>query len=141
MKVPAGISPEGSWAGLSTSGMAKRPELNAHHHHHRRPKTHPSRVSLRASFPIHELTVLSNFDDTSNILSMSSNLFGGTADEWISQAEAARIRGVSRQAIADLVKRRRLETLKIGGRLLVRRADIEQFSAQPSGRPSRRHRK
>jgi excisionase family DNA binding protein len=56
------------------------------------------------------------------------------ADEWISQAEAARIRGVSRQAIGRLAKRERLETLKIGGRLLVRRKDIEQFKAQLAGR-------
>jgi excisionase family DNA binding protein len=55
-------------------------------------------------------------------------------DEWISQAEAARIRCVSRQAIAELVKRQRLETLRIGGRLLVRRKEIEQFSAQQPGR-------
>jgi excisionase family DNA binding protein len=54
--------------------------------------------------------------------------------EWIPQAEAARIRGVSRQAIAELVKRQRLETLRIGGRLLVRRKEIEQFKAQPKGR-------
>jgi excisionase family DNA binding protein len=65
---------------------------------------------------------------------MSRHLSDGAADEWISQAEAARIRGVSRQAIAELVKRQRLETLSIGGRLLVRRKQIEQFKAQPVGR-------
>jgi excisionase family DNA binding protein len=65
---------------------------------------------------------------------MSRHFSEGAPDEWISQAEAARIRGVSRQAIAELVKRHRLETLKIGGRLLVRRKDIEQFTAQPVGR-------
>jgi excisionase family DNA binding protein len=66
---------------------------------------------------------------------MSSNFSGNETVEWISQAEAARMRGVSRQAIADLVKRQRLPTLKIGGRLLVRRKDIEQFVAKPAGRP------
>jgi len=64
---------------------------------------------------------------------MSINL-AEHADEWISQSEAARIRGVSRQAIALLLKRQRLQTLKIGGRLLVRRSDVEQFSAQSPGR-------
>ncbi|MGA3027197.1 MAG: helix-turn-helix domain-containing protein [Bryobacteraceae bacterium] len=56
-------------------------------------------------------------------------------DEWISQAEAARLRGVSRQAIALLVKKGRLSVLKIGGRLLVRRKDVEEFSPEPAGRP------
>jgi len=37
------------------------------------------------------------------------------AGQWISQAEAAKLRGVSRQAIAQLVKRGRFETLLIGG--------------------------
>lgn len=78
--------------------------------------------------------VLSRFNDTRNILSMSSNLIEDDADEWISQAEAARLRGVSRQAIADLVKRKRLATLEIGGRLLVRRKEIEQFKANLAGR-------
>jgi excisionase family DNA binding protein len=64
---------------------------------------------------------------------MSINLSGGSPDDWISQAEAARMRGVSRQAIASLIKHQRLETLKIGGRLLVRRQDIEQFSPQKAG--------
>jgi excisionase family DNA binding protein len=65
---------------------------------------------------------------------MSRPLLGGSADDWISQAEAARIRGVSRQAIAELVKRQRVETLRIGGRLLVRRKEIEQFKEQQAGR-------
>jgi excisionase family DNA binding protein len=64
--------------------------------------------------------------------------FPELADEWISQAEAARIRGVSRQAIGRLLKRQRLQTLKIGGRLLVRRSDVERFSAQSPGRPPKR---
>jgi excisionase family DNA binding protein len=66
---------------------------------------------------------------------MSTSFSEGTAAEWISQAEAARIRGVSRQAIRRLIERHRLETLHIGGRLLVRRKDVEQFTAQPGGRP------
>lgn len=67
---------------------------------------------------------------------MSSNSVGFShplADEWISQAEAARIRGVSRQAIAHLVKRKRLKTLEIAGRSLVLRRDIENFTVQQSG--------
>jgi excisionase family DNA binding protein len=67
---------------------------------------------------------------------MSTNFNEAIADEWISQAEAARIRNVSRQAIGRLIKRKRLQTLKIGGRMLVRRRDIEQFKAEPAGRPA-----
>jgi excisionase family DNA binding protein len=65
---------------------------------------------------------------------MSTNLTEATAEEWISQAEAARIRGVSRQAIGRLIKRKRLHTLKIGGRMLVRRKDVEDFRAEQAGR-------
>jgi len=65
---------------------------------------------------------------------MSTNFSENTADEWISQAEAARIRGVSRQSVARLIKRQRVATLKIGGRLLVRRQDIERFAPQRAGR-------
>jgi len=68
---------------------------------------------------------------------MSTYFSEGTAEEWISQAEAARIRGVSRQAIGRLIKRERLQTLKIGGRMLVRRKDVEDFRAEPAGRPSK----
>jgi excisionase family DNA binding protein len=64
---------------------------------------------------------------------MSSNFYDPS--EWISQSEAARIRGVSRQAVALLVKRGRLAVLKIGGRFLVRRKDVETFVPEPAGRP------
>lgn len=56
-------------------------------------------------------------------------------DEWISQAEAARIRGVSRQAITKLVAKGRLRSVEIGGRVLVRREDVERFEPLPAGRP------
>jgi predicted DNA-binding protein (UPF0251 family) len=55
--------------------------------------------------------------------------------EWISQAEAARLRGVSRQAIANLIKKERLEILDVGGRKLVRRKDILSFERLQAGRP------
>lgn len=54
---------------------------------------------------------------------------------WISQAAAAQMRGISRQAIADLVARKRLRTLEIGGKILVHRADIEKFTPKPPGPP------
>lgn len=57
------------------------------------------------------------------------------AEDWISQADAARIRGVSRQAIAKLVRTKRLRTMEIGGHVLIRREDILDFHRKKAGRP------
>lgn len=58
---------------------------------------------------------------------------------YVSQAEAARIRGVSPQAIADLIRRRRLTTVRVAGRILVLRSEVEAFVAQPkTGRPAKK---
>ncbi|MGA8742253.1 MAG: helix-turn-helix domain-containing protein [Terracidiphilus sp.] len=60
-------------------------------------------------------------------------------DSYISQADAARIRGVSKQAIADLIKRGRLSKITVAGRTLVVRAEVEAFVAQPKlGRPPKK---
>jgi excisionase family DNA binding protein len=56
--------------------------------------------------------------------------------EWITKAEAARIRGVTRQAIAKLVRKGRLTTLEIAGHTLVKRADVESYKPEPGGRPA-----
>ncbi len=55
--------------------------------------------------------------------------------EWISQSEAARIRGVSRQAIHKLVKKGRISTLEIAGYVLVNRIELESFEPKDPGRP------
>jgi excisionase family DNA binding protein len=55
----------------------------------------------------------------------------------MSQADAARLRGVSRQAIARLVKNGRLNTLEIAGKVLVKRSEIEAFVPRQAGRPAR----
>jgi len=68
---------------------------------------------------------------------MSTYFLQENADEWISQSEAARIRGVTRQAIARLVKRGRVGILEIGGRVLVSRRDIETFTSKQPGRRSK----
>lgn len=57
--------------------------------------------------------------------------------DWISQAEAARLRGVTRQAIAKLVKKGRLRSLEVGGRLFVDRAEVENLVPRRAGRPGR----
>jgi excisionase family DNA binding protein len=59
-------------------------------------------------------------------------------DDWISQVEAARIRGVSKQAIAKLIARKRMSAREIGGRMLVRRSEVEAFVPMPIGRPRKK---
>ena len=59
-----------------------------------------------------------------------------TVEKYISQAEAARIRGVSQQAIANLIKRNRLFAVNVAGSTLVLRSEVEAFVTQPKrGRP------
>lgn len=55
------------------------------------------------------------------------------ASQWISQAEAAKLRGVSRQAIARLVRKGRFKILSIGGKTLLRRSEVEEFRPKPPG--------
>jgi excisionase family DNA binding protein len=72
-----------------------------------------------------------------NGLTMSTHLFGGdsASADWISQAEAARIRGVSRQAIARLIKKGRFQILRIGGKVLVKRSEVKSYEPEQPGRP------
>jgi excisionase family DNA binding protein len=73
-----------------------------------------------------------------NLRRGDENIFDISA--WISQSEAARLRGVTRAAISALVKRNRLKTLKIGGKNLLNRADIENYEPQPRGpKPKEKH--
>ena len=75
-----------------------------------------------------------------NLRRGDENIFDISA--WISQSEAARLRGVTRAAISALVKRDRLKTLKIGGKNLLNRADIENYQPQPRGpKPKKEKRK
>lgn len=53
---------------------------------------------------------------------------------WITQAEAARIRGVSRQSINKLVKAGRLNTFTVGGSIFVDSKQIAHFQPSPKGR-------
>ena len=59
------------------------------------------------------------------------------AGEWITKAEAARVRVVTRQAIAKLVGKGKLATLEIAGHTLVKRVDVEAYKPEPGGRPAR----
>ncbi len=55
--------------------------------------------------------------------------------DLISQAEAARLRGVTRAAIQDLVRRGRIRSVSVGGRALVYRSEIVSYEKGEAGRP------
>jgi predicted DNA-binding protein (UPF0251 family) len=57
--------------------------------------------------------------------------------DWITQSEASRLRGVSRQAINKLVKAGKVRTLLMAGVLLVHKQDIKEFEAAKPGRPKK----
>ena len=80
--------------------------------------------------------ICKQFIVSNNTLS-TSTYYSSAIDptEWISQAEASRLRGVTRQAIAKLVSNGRLRSLEVGGRALVSRVDVLAFEPNPAGRP------
>jgi excisionase family DNA binding protein len=55
--------------------------------------------------------------------------------DLISQAEAARMRKVTRAAISDLIKRGKIRSITVGGRALVYRSEIVNFERGVAGRP------
>jgi hypothetical protein len=55
--------------------------------------------------------------------------------DLITQSEAARLRGVSPEAIADLIRRKRLASYEVAGRAHVRRSEILKFKPEKGGRP------
>jgi hypothetical protein len=57
------------------------------------------------------------------------------ASELVSQQEAAKIRGVSIQAIHRLIKRGRFNTVEISGRQYLLRKEVKAFEPLPVGRP------
>jgi len=57
------------------------------------------------------------------------------AGDWISQSQAARIRGVSQEAIAHLIKKGRFRVLRIAGKVLLNRLEVEKYKTKPTGRP------
>ena len=70
---------------------------------------------------------------------MSTNFFDDikNIEDWVSLAEAARIRNVSRQAISKLVKKGKLKSMVIGGHVLVSKKQVINFKPQKSGRPKK----
>lgn len=70
---------------------------------------------------------------------MSTNFSDDVPEEteWLSQSEAARVQGVSRQAIHKLVRSGRIRSMRLGGHVLVHRQDVEKFRPKSPGRPPR----
>jgi len=56
-------------------------------------------------------------------------------DDLITQAEAARIRNVSREAIYGLVARKKLQVVEIGGQKFVSKREVENYTPEIGGRP------
>lgn len=65
---------------------------------------------------------------------MNVNQFIEDLSDLITQSDAARLRGCSRQAIANLVDKGRLTTFEVAGIKLVSRKEILSFEALPPGR-------
>ncbi len=59
--------------------------------------------------------------------------------QWISQAEAARLRGVTRQAISKLIRKQKLNILEVGGHVLVNRQEVIGYEGESAGRPKSKH--
>lgn len=56
--------------------------------------------------------------------------------DLVTQAEAARIRGVSREAIYGLVARGKLAPVEIGGQKFLKRSEVESYKPEVGGRPA-----
>jgi hypothetical protein len=54
-------------------------------------------------------------------------------EELISQADAAKLRGVSRASISELIARGRLVPVTVAGRKLLRRSDVLNFQEEKRG--------
>jgi hypothetical protein len=55
--------------------------------------------------------------------------------DLITRTQAAELRGVSRAAIGDLIKRGRLHPIDIAGRAFLSRHEVESFEPELGGRP------
>ncbi len=62
-------------------------------------------------------------------------------EDLITPAEAAKLRGVSNQAIVDLLRRGRLTRVEVGGRPFVSRKEVVSFRAVRKGWPKGKKRR
>jgi hypothetical protein len=68
---------------------------------------------------------------------LSTN-FDEDPNNLISPADAARLRGVTRQAINRLICRGRFKIIVVAGRRFLLRSEVLEFRPEPPGRPSTR---
>jgi hypothetical protein len=70
---------------------------------------------------------------------VSQHILGGKVkfnpEDLVTQTTAAKMRGVSTQAIVSLVQRGRLTSIVIDGHTFVLRKEIESFKPSAAGRP------
>jgi predicted DNA-binding protein (UPF0251 family) len=59
--------------------------------------------------------------------------------DLITQADAARLRGVSRAAISELVSRGRFKIYEVAGRPLLSKTEVLNFEPDPGGRRPNRN--
>lgn len=62
-------------------------------------------------------------------------------EELVSQATAARMRGTSKQAIANLIRRGKLKAVIIDNHVFLLKKDVENFTPGTSGPKPKTHRK
>lgn len=58
--------------------------------------------------------------------------------DLITVTEAAKLRGVTQQAISDLIKRGRIHPVEIAGKRLLRRSEVTKFKPEKGGRPPKK---
>jgi excisionase family DNA binding protein len=62
-------------------------------------------------------------------------------EDYMTVAEAAKKRKITRQAVWLLVKRGRIRAVQVGATWLVNKGDIENYDPHPGGRPKKTRKK
>jgi len=68
-------------------------------------------------------------------LSTNNNI---KSSDYLSISQVAKIRGVTRQAISKLIKKGKIECVKIGGHILIHKDDLIKFKPGYPGRPRKK---
>jgi len=74
---------------------------------------------------------------------MENGLYNGgmvkiDPDDLLTVAQAAEIRGVTRQAINHLIREGKLPVVEIAGKRFVKRGEVLKFEPDKGGRPSKK---
>ena len=76
---------------------------------------------------------LDNRQDNYQCMKKKAKSSAGDINDLITLTEAAKLRGVSRAAIHELVQRGRLKSEKMFGRVLLYRSEVEAFERDKPG--------